>query len=227
MRVSIRQPSELQVRRFLAEQSHSDFSYPETGATLGKIPAGYLVDQTRVELGSGEAIFRTACDALREWKQFELGWVKAFSIEQGFARGELVAISGKGAGLWWLNACRIIEVIDDHGPLTRYGFAYGTLPAHAQIGEERFLIEWNRDDDRVHFDILAFSKPGSLLIRCGYPLVRRAQKRFGRDSAKAMYRSVHDNDSNSLIVQTTKGDVDLRWRTRIQQPYDNIEDQKR
>ena len=36
----------------------------------------------------------------------------------------------------------------------KFGFAYGTLPDHAATGEERFLIEWNQDDDSVWYDIL-------------------------------------------------------------------------
>ena len=39
---------------------------------------------------------------------------------------------------------------------SRFGFAYGTLPGHGGSGEERFLIERDRDDG-VWYDILAFS----------------------------------------------------------------------
>ena len=53
-------------------------------------------------------------------------------------------------GLWWLNACRIVYVVDEAGPVTKFGFAYGTLPGHAGTGEERFLVEWDRaSDERV------------------------------------------------------------------------------
>ena len=98
-----------------------------------------------------------------------------------------MSVFGHAAGLWWLNACRIVYVIDD---ADKFGFAYGTLPGHVESGEERFMIEWNRVDESVWFDILAFSKPNHLLIRLGYPMVRRAQKRFGRESAAAMRSAV-------------------------------------
>ena len=39
-------------------------------------------------------------------------------------------------------------------------------------------------------DILAVSRPNHVLTRLGYPVVRRLQKRFGRDSAAAMMRAV-------------------------------------
>src|SRR5208283_5244302 len=93
-------------------------------------------------------------------------------------------------GLWWLNACRIIFVINDSGATSRFGFAYGTLPDHAATGEERFIVEWNQADNSVWYDILAFSRPNHFLTRLGYPLVRRTQKRFGRDSAAAMLKAV-------------------------------------
>eukprot|EP00913_Durusdinium_trenchii_P005672 g5290.t1 len=41
-------------------------------------------------------------------------------------------------GLWSLHACRIVEVVDE---ADRRGFAYGTLPAHGETGEECFLVE--------------------------------------------------------------------------------------
>ena len=95
-------------------------------------------------------------------------------------------------GLWWLNACRIVYVVDEAGPVRRYGFAYGTLPDHAGTGEERFLVEWDRASGEVWYDILAFSRPHQLLTRLGYPYMRRVQKRFGRESAAAMLRAVGD-----------------------------------
>ena len=80
---------------------------------------------------------------------------------------------------------------------------YGTLPGHVESGEERFLIEWDRDTDRVCYDILAFSRPNHLLTRLGYPLVRRSQKRFGRDSAEAMFRAVNSASRLPEVCQTT------------------------
>lgn len=98
---------------------------------------------------------------------------------------------GRAIGLWWLNACRIVYVVDESGPITRFGFAYGTLPRHVETGEERFLIEWDRAKNCVWYDILAFSRPNHFLTRLGYPLVRRLQKRFARDSATAMFKTVN------------------------------------
>ena len=100
-----------------------------------------------------------------------------------------MAVIAQLFGIWWLNACRILYVIDESGPITKFGFAYGTLPDHAASGEERFLIEWDHADDVVWYDILAFSRSRHFLVRFGYPITRRVQKRFARDSTAAMSRA--------------------------------------
>jgi uncharacterized protein (UPF0548 family) len=102
----------------------------------------------------------------------------------------VVAVVARVLGVWWVNACRVVYAVDEAGPVCRFGFAYGTLPGHAESGEERFQVEWDRSDDAVYYDILAFSRPRHLLARLGYPLTRRTQRRFARDSAAAMLRAV-------------------------------------
>ena len=39
------------------------------------------------------------------------------------------------------------------------------------------MVEWCADDS-VCYDILAFSRPNHWLVRLGYPITRRLQKRF-------------------------------------------------
>lgn len=189
--VSLRRPSAASLRAFLAAQAGQGFSYAAVGATAETPPAGYLVDRTRIELGAGEAAFLAARAALERWQQFHLGWVFAWPTDAPIERGALVAVSGWAAGLWWLGACRIVYVVDEAGPVRRFGFGYGTLPSHVEQGEERFLIEWDARTDRVYYDILAFSRPNHFVIRLGAPLVRRTQRRFGRESANAMFRAVN------------------------------------
>jgi uncharacterized protein (UPF0548 family) len=84
-----------------------------------------------------------------------------------------------------------VRVVDEpDATVSRFGFAYGTLPDHAGTGEERFLIEWDRQTNEVRYDILAFSRPQWLSARLAYAYMRRLQKRFGRESAAAMRRAV-------------------------------------
>lgn len=199
----MRKPSAESVRRFLAGQAKLDFTYSAVGATAETPPAGFVVDRTRVRLGEGEAVFRAACDALRRWEQFRLGWVEAWSPDTPIRAGEVVAVMGRAVGLWWLNSCRIVYVVDESGPISKFGFAYGTLPGHVESGEERFLIEWDKSDNSVWYDIIAFSRPNQFSARLGYPLVRRLQKRFGRDSAAAMCRAVNGTAPTPEICQST------------------------
>ena len=188
--LSLRKPSADCIHRFLEEQARLDLTYTSIGATATRPPAGYVVDHTRIKLGEGESVFAAAVAALRRWEQFHLGWLEGSSVDAAIKEGQVVAILARSIGFWWLNACRIVYVVDETGPHTKFGFAYGTLPAHAGSGEERFLIEWNHADDSVWYDILAFSRPRHLLTKIGYPMVRWTQKRFGRQSAAAMRRAV-------------------------------------
>jgi uncharacterized protein (UPF0548 family) len=183
---SFRQPTSAVIEAFLRAQAPLDFTYAETGATAAVPPASYVVDRTRVRLGTGEDCFRRASKALRGWKQFDLGWLVAIPNDTPIRAGAVVAVKAYALGLWTLSSARIVYVVEEPRKL---GFAYGTLPGHIERGEERFLIDW-ADDDSVWYDIVAFSKPQHLLTKLGYPLVRRLQKRFGRDSAAAMLRAV-------------------------------------
>lgn len=201
--LSLQKPPVETLRHYLAEQEAHDFSYPAVGATATTPPAGFDVDRTRIELGAGESVFLSAQAALKRWEQFRLGWVEAWSPETPLEPGRVVAIMGWAVGFWWLNSCRIIYTVDESGPITKFGFAYGTLPGHVESGEERFLIEWDRDTDKVCYDILAFSRPNHFLTRLGYPLVRRTQKRFGRDSAASMFRAVNSVSPVPEVCQTT------------------------
>ena len=189
--VSFQKPAVDSMRRFIAEQAKLDFSYSAVGASAATPPAGFVVDRTRIKLGEGEAVYESASAALRRWDHFRLGWVDVWSPETPLEAGEVVAVMGRALGLWWLNCCRIVYVVNETGPIRKFGFAYGTLPGHVESGEERFVIEWNQGDNSVWYDILAFSRPSQVLIRLGSPIVRRMQKRFGRDSAAAVFRSVN------------------------------------
>jgi uncharacterized protein (UPF0548 family) len=187
----LRAPSDDLIRDFLTQQGKLKFSYDSVGDSAHTPPADFVVDSTRIKLGEGEKVYRAAVEGLKNWDQFKLGWVKVQPSCVPIQVGESVAVVARSIGLVWINACQIIYVVDESsGPVSRFGFAYGTLPDHAAIGEERFLIEWNHDDDSVWFDILAFSKPRHFLVRLGYPIVRLTQKRFGRESTNAMLKSV-------------------------------------
>jgi uncharacterized protein (UPF0548 family) len=191
--LSLRRPSTESIREFMVAQSKLGLTYSAIGATATVPTAGYAVDHTRIKLGEGEEVFTRAKAALERWDQFRLGWVEAWPPETPIQVGEVVAVIAHQIGLWWLNACRIVYVVDGPGPIRRFGFAYGTLPDHAESGEERFVVEWDRASGEVWYDILAFSRPYQFLARLGYLYTRRVQKRFREESALAMLTAVRNH----------------------------------
>jgi uncharacterized protein (UPF0548 family) len=188
----LRKPSPEAIRRFVSSQREMPFSYPEVGSTAGELPPGYIVDRNRIRLGTGKEAYERAIAALRNWKQFDLGWVRMVPTETPIEVGSVVAILTRHFGFWSLNACRVVYLIDENRPVKKFGFAYGTLLSHVERGEERFTIEWHATDDTVWYDILAFSRPNQFLVRLGFPLARQLQKRFARDSMAAMLAKAND-----------------------------------
>ena len=134
-------------------------------------------------------MFARAVQALKRWEMFNLGWIRLYPPEAAPAVGTTVAVLARHLGFYSLNACRVVYVVEEDAPVRRYGFAYGTLPNHAERGEERFSIEWHSDDS-VWYDILAFSRCNHPLAMIGYPMTRLLQKRFARDSKRAMMKAV-------------------------------------
>jgi uncharacterized protein (UPF0548 family) len=161
------------------------------GATKNKPPEGFTVDHNRAQLGRGLQRYERAIEALKNWRQFDLGWVSIVPRGVPLEVGSTVAVKARAFGSWSLSAARVVYVVDDDGPVARFGFAYGTLPEHVECGEERFIVRWNRDDDSVWYDIVAFSKPRHPLVRLSFPLARMLQKRFARESLQKMVNEVN------------------------------------
>ena len=185
--LSFTRPSDELIRQFIEAQHEDTFSYREVGATRSRPPAGYNVDHNSIQIGQGAKVFRRAIEAVQRWEMFNLGWVQIAWPNTPIEPGATVAMIARHFGFWSINACRIVYTIQAE---RRYGFAYGTLPNHVEHGEERFTVEWRPADDSVWYDILAFSRPKHILAVLGYPLSRRLQRRFARDSKQAMLRAV-------------------------------------
>jgi uncharacterized protein (UPF0548 family) len=182
----LRKPSEQDIRGFVSQQQHSTFSYPEVGASANDVPNRYNVDRNRVFLGRGEPTWQRAMIAVRAWQMFNMPWLHLYWPTAPIEVGTTVAILVEHFGFYSLNAARIVYVVDDDGPICRYGFAYGTLTEHSERGEERFTVEWNRSEGDVWYAILAFSRPRKALAKLGYPLSRMLQRRFAEASKAAM-----------------------------------------
>ncbi len=198
----LREPLTADIRDFIQVQVPRPFSYPEVGATrTGERPHGYAIDRRRILVGHGQDTFLRARKCLQDWRQFGLGWVQLCWPYKRLQPGVVVAVLISHYGFWSLNAARIAYVIDETEPARRYGFAYGTLDDHAERGEERFLVEWRRDDT-VWFEISAFSRPKHWLAWAFYPLSRALQQRFLRQSVRAMHKAVTQSAAQPLGAAT-------------------------
>ena len=152
----------------------------------GAPPIGFERDRYRQRLGAGAAAFAAARAAIRAWQMFPppLAVIEPAGIP--IAAGEVAAVIVRAFGAWFLNSARIVYVIDEP---RRFGFAYGTLPGHAECGEERFLAEW-LDDDTVWYDVDAISRPRYWAAQLAYPLTRRLQRQFAERSKARMAKLV-------------------------------------
>jgi len=187
----LRRPSDREIDRRLREQEHLGFSYEEVGATRSGVPGGYPINHHRDPIGMGERAFRRGVDAVRRWAMYELPWTTLCWPDRPVEPGVAVAVLVHHFGFWSLNPCRVIYLLDETiDERVRFGFAFGTLPGHSEAGEERFTVEWRRDDDSVWFEILTFARAYHPLVRLGSPLLPRVQFRFGREAVSAMRRAV-------------------------------------
>jgi uncharacterized protein (UPF0548 family) len=186
-------PADAELARFLRAQHGAPLSYSPIGSSELPAHPGFDVDHHRVRLGAGRATFERASAALRAWTMFDVGWVESWPRDAPIAEGTLVAIVARVGPFVSTNACRIVRVDDEDGPVRRFGFAYGTLHAHVERGEERFRIEHHAEDDSVWYDLRAQSRPGPLWARCARPWLRRLQRRFARDSLARMRRAIEED----------------------------------
>jgi uncharacterized protein (UPF0548 family) len=135
--------------------------------------------------------FVAAVNALRSWEQFDLDWVWPVRTDVPIETGADFAFVSRFLGVWSINVCRVVYVEESVGAdHQRFGFAYGTLGTHSVRGEERFMVEWDRTTDLVHFDIRSVSQPALFLLRVLAPLTRWVQARFTRDAMDRMAAAV-------------------------------------
>jgi len=191
----LRCPSDREVEALLGAAC-APLSYPEVGATARldspavrkSLGARYDLDRHEFTMGSGPALFDRARSALMAWRHFAIPWLD-FRGPDRVEPDQVVATLLQVAGLWFVNPCRVIyaDARPDQGLVA---YAYGTLPGHAESGEERFSVSLDPATREVRYQIAAFSRPALLLSRLAYPLARRIQRRFAMSSAQALARAV-------------------------------------
>lgn len=178
--LSLRKPSPERLRNLLESWSDAPLSYTPP------LENGFIADEHAVRLGSGEATYRKACEALDAWVMFPAWAEVSRQAVKGQEPGQIVAMMVRICGLWWINPCRILRRCDSEHT---HGFVYGTLPEHAECGEEQFVIE-RRPDGSVWYVIRAFSHPRHWMAWIAFPLARWWQCRFVRDSQRRMQQAL-------------------------------------
>jgi len=146
-------PDRESVATFLSSQQNQEFSYAGVGDSRRQPPDGYTVDHHRILLGHGVETFERAKLAIKEWKMFDIPWISLCLPDTPIEKSASVAVLISHLGFWSMNACRIVYTMEENEPSERFGFAYGTLPGHGEMGEERFLVEFNREDQSVWYDL--------------------------------------------------------------------------
>lgn len=182
-------PSPLEIEEFINQSRQLSLSYQQVGIAQ-QSPPGFSIDEASGVLGQGRETFELAKLALTEWRHFELGWVELFPRGALIGPGTVVAVLVHHLGFWSLNGCRVVYGTGDMKAGANFGFAYGTLADHAEMGEESFEVLLEPESEEVIYRIRAVSKPGAVLARIGYPITRVFQKRFRRDSIRALQRAI-------------------------------------
>lgn len=187
---ALTRPSPRDVANFLENSRGLDLSYSPIGLALPDAPAaGWQIDETVTLIGVGDTAFSHAKAALREWAHFATPWTILWPRYAAIEPGTNIAVLIHHLGFWSVNGSRVVYSIGDDAAM-EFGFAYGTLTNHAEMGEEIFKVSIAPGTREVTYTIRAASRPRAPLAKLGYPVVRALQAKFRRDSSEALRRSV-------------------------------------
>ena len=143
-------------------------TYSDVGATKGTLPAGYHHVQKTAVIGRGRQRFEDAAAAGMRWGMLRGAGVKVRATTEVAAVGSEVIV-----GIGPVQApCRVVYVVDEPD---RRGFAYGTLPGHAESGEELFLVRYDPTTEDVFAVVTAFSRHATWWSRLASPFTSLVQ----------------------------------------------------
>ena len=153
----------------LCDLSGRPLTYDEVGATAGALPAGYHHVQKSAVIGHGRRRFDDAAAAVMRWGMLRGAGVRVNPSSEVAAVGSEVIV-----GIGPVRApCRVVYVVDE---ANRRGFAYGTLPGHAESGEEYFGVRYDPARDEVYAEVRAFSRHGTWWSRLAAPMTSLTQR---------------------------------------------------
>ena len=154
-------------------------TYPEVGATAGRMPPGYRHIGFSANIGMGQLRFEQAADAVMHWGMQRGAGLGVQASSDVITVGTVVVVK-----IGFLKApCRVVYVVDE--PHVR-GFAYGTLPGHPESGEERFVVRHDPATAAVYAEVCAFSRPATWWSKVGGPITSLAQRVMNKRYVRAV-----------------------------------------
>jgi uncharacterized protein (UPF0548 family) len=156
-------------------------TYEPRGRTLdGPLPEGFHHLQVERRLGSGDAVYARAAQALM-----------TYAPQRGIGLRPVATAPRAAVGVDLLSRlvvapvpCRVVWVVEEPH---RTGFGYGTLEGHVESGEEGFLIE--RRGEAVYAVVRAYSRPAWRAARLAGPLLRWGQRAAAQGYLLALHRA--------------------------------------
>jgi len=174
--------------------TYTDIGMSRPGRTA---PPGYHAEYHRAELSiaspalPGEAAppnggaksidFATARQRLATFRTHALPYLFVYPRDAQVVLNRDVVVCARVGAVWAINPCRVVLVEDTP---ERYAYAYGTLPGHAESGEEWFSVE--KIGKRVVAETRAYARMTDLLARLATPIARRVQRRIKVDYLRAL-----------------------------------------
>jgi uncharacterized protein (UPF0548 family) len=152
---------------------------------------GWNVDRTRTKIGTGDAAYKRASQAILSWQNIDLDWF--FTNSPPVKPGNPVVVTTNTLGLWSLLPLQVTWYDKDSakrdGELKRrVAFGHCTMDGHQLAGEESFAVELMKNGDVIYEAVLV-SKPASLLSIVSTPMLRFFQIKFMAESVSAMKKA--------------------------------------
>lgn len=161
-------------------------SYDFAGALLSDDPPALALDIARV-VGRGDAAFAAAVACLRRFgpqRAVATVWPDDATVAPG---ADLIVALGIGP-ITIVALDRVVGIVDEP---RRWGFAYGTLPGHIEVGEEAFVAN-HHADDTVAVRITASAHVALPARAVLQPVLLPIQRRYARrylDAVEAAVRA--------------------------------------
>jgi uncharacterized protein (UPF0548 family) len=153
----------------LSDLSALPLTYAEVGATAGPLPEGYHHLHKSAVIGRGRRRFNEAAAGVMRWGMLRgAGAGVQPTTEIARVGSEVIVQLGPVQ-----VPCRVVYVIDEPD---RRGFAYGTLPGHAESGEELFAVRYDPATETVYAEVTAFSRHGTWWSRLASPVTSLIQR---------------------------------------------------